>query len=135
MEELFNLLLIDLKSHIPELKWIDFDFGQLDYEHPPVQFPCALITLNYPDIAGNIRANVEINIKLGFDVRIHANSAAPVPMRTAALAYLKTVKKGMNLKGLKLNNHTALQLTATQSELKRNGIREHTLTFNSRTCL
>jgi hypothetical protein len=38
-----------LISEVPELLYIDKDWGQLNYEQPPVKFPCALIDISSAD--------------------------------------------------------------------------------------
>jgi hypothetical protein len=44
MKELIRAIQDKLKDDISELKYIDYDWGQMDYyERPPVKFPCALI--------------------------------------------------------------------------------------------
>lgn len=37
--------LIETLSGIKELRYVASDWGQLDYEQPPVQWPCALIDM------------------------------------------------------------------------------------------
>ena len=51
MDQIFSAVQSRLQQKVSELKWIDFDFGQLDaYElRPPVQFPCALIDIELPE--------------------------------------------------------------------------------------
>jgi hypothetical protein len=55
-------------AELPELKYIDKNWGQLLYELPPVKFPCALLDINAVDysqlgaLAQNAAAVVEITI-------------------------------------------------------------------------
>ena len=35
-----------LAERVPELAYIDKNWGQLDYEAPPVKWPCALLDLS-----------------------------------------------------------------------------------------
>lgn len=44
LKDLFQEL-IETLSGIKELRYVAADWGQLDYEQPPVQFPCALIDM------------------------------------------------------------------------------------------
>lgn len=47
---LYKALVAKLKTEVPEVKWIDFDMGQLDVsedERPAVAFPCVLIDIAY----------------------------------------------------------------------------------------
>jgi len=47
MDELIQDFQTQLKAQVPELLYIDEDWGQLDYydKFPPVKFPCALIDI------------------------------------------------------------------------------------------
>jgi hypothetical protein len=47
MDNLIQDFQTRLKEHVPELLYIDQDWGQLDYyeKFPPVKFPCALIDI------------------------------------------------------------------------------------------
>ncbi|MGL5913071.1 MAG: hypothetical protein ACRCZB_02815 [Bacteroidales bacterium] len=55
-------------GEITELKYIDKDWGQLQYEQPPVKFPCALLDVANADfsqlglLAQTANANIEITI-------------------------------------------------------------------------
>lgn len=46
-------LIIDIQNRLaslPELKYIDIDWGQIDYyDQPPVKYPCALIEIRQAD--------------------------------------------------------------------------------------
>ena len=50
MKIIYGALLAQLKTEVPELKWIDLDEGQLDGnggERPAIAFPAALIGINF----------------------------------------------------------------------------------------
>jgi hypothetical protein len=61
----------DLLSQVDGL-YVDFDYGQLDEPQPPVKFPCALLTISYPqcdDLTGSDqRVRCLIGVKMGFMV-------------------------------------------------------------------
>jgi len=72
--ELFKEIRDLLNSKVPELKWIDMDWGQLDLpdQSYPLLFDCALI--GFPDIdwkTGSRKlqdGDVQILVKIGVDV-------------------------------------------------------------------
>lgn len=84
MKELLKAVFAELKT-VPAIKWIDEDFGQIDnYEgKPPVQFPCALVSIDDQfdslggdeyDVSGTVTIRVAHN-RLG-DRSAMANSEA-----------------------------------------------------------
>lgn len=97
-----------LNSLVPDLKWIDYDWGQLnDEQRPAVAFPCALIDIAYPDCknlaegAGAVEqmVNASITIKLAFQPLGDSQVSAPDDTRAKALKPLDTIA----------SLHTALQ--------------------------
>jgi hypothetical protein len=137
MEELYNIIVEKIQADLPEIKWIDFDFGQLEqYEQPPVLFPCALITIGYPNSEPTGKADritAEVSIKLGFDVRIQTNGTAPIQTREMGTRYLKTfgiaLKKFRNFKP---DGHSKFQLASAQPQMLPNSVRTITPTFTTR---
>lgn len=94
----FYLGVSDLIAEVPEIKWIDMDFGQLDStdSRPAVAFPCALISIDFPDIAdlGNKKQKpqVLINVRLGFNYAGETSHSTPEQAKSRALAYYAIVK-------------------------------------------
>lgn len=84
-----------LEATVSALRWIDWDYGQLEAEKPGVAYPCCLIDIVYPscdDIAELEQINdVDIVLRLAFDPRGATNSAAPTANRAAALAVFDTI--------------------------------------------
>jgi hypothetical protein len=87
-------LIARLQAELPELNWIDHDFGQLDdYSdgRPPVAFPCVLIDFqnftfeNMGDLAQ--RAEGDVIFKLAFAQHGQTHGASPEAWRTLALEY------------------------------------------------
>lgn len=63
--------LISLRSRlatVTSLKHIDTDWGQLNFEQPPVQYPCALISVSTDRIAqvkpSHLRIHAKVNITI-----------------------------------------------------------------------
>ena len=96
-----------LNSLVPDLKWIDYDWGQLNDERPAVAYPCALIDIAYPDCknlsegsgAVDQRVNAAITILLIFEPLGNSQVTAPADTRAKALKPLDTIA----------SLHTALQ--------------------------
>lgn len=96
METIFKSTITKL-SEIPELKWIDHDFGQLELENSPVIYPCALVDV--PDIDWSNSTNLEqqgdtvVTVRLGFKVYDRTSSSAPTSMRERAAEHFSIIKK------------------------------------------
>lgn len=99
----FGQLFLDLCDHIkaqvPEIKWIDQDFGQLEqFEHrPAVSFPCCLIDFvlaNYSNLSELGQAgDVTIQLRLGFAPFSQSNGSAPDSVRIKAVHYYAIEQK------------------------------------------
>lgn len=81
-----------LISQVPALKYIDLDWGQLDYyfPHPPVQWPCALIGITqgtFSNIAHRGQLGLLTVVISVADLRISNSSGkAPQNQKDKALA-------------------------------------------------
>lgn len=86
-----------LKIAVPELRWIDQDFGQLELEHPPVNFPCALIDVPQVNWSNSSRLEQQgettINIRVAFRVYDRSNMHAPTNLSERAEEHFKVLKK------------------------------------------
>ena len=97
METLIKSVQEKLKTAVPELRWIDQDFGQFELEKPPVDFPCALIDI--PDIQYSDSSNLEqigdttLTVRLGFRVYNRSNSKAPDMIKEKGRAHFAIIKK------------------------------------------
>lgn len=88
-----------LSAMVPELNWIDYDWGQLNDERPAVAFPCVLIDIAYPDCknlaegagATEQMVNAAVTIKLAFQPLGDSQVNAPDSSRMAALKPLDTI--------------------------------------------
>lgn len=97
--QLFIALSDHLKKQVPELRWIDQDFGQLEvFEYRPnVAFPCVLI-----DFAAAAYSNLSqlsqvgeltITVRIGFTPFSSAQQSAPMDVRQKALEYYEIEQK------------------------------------------
>lgn len=95
----FLSLIARITEQVPEIKWIDQDFGQLENytDRPAVQFPCVLI--DFPDQHfkelgdGDQWGEVTIQLRIGFAAFSSANSAAPTSAQELALQYYEIENK------------------------------------------
>jgi hypothetical protein len=101
-----------LLAKVPELQWIDYDWGQLNDESPAIAYPCALIDISFPDCktlaegpeATEQLVNATITIKLAFqpfgDSRAGINADVQniglKPLDTVALVHKKLQAWGGN---------------------------------------
>lgn len=96
METIFKSVAAKLKT-ITELKWIDHDFGQLELENPPVNYPCALIDV--PDILFSQTTLLEqqgdttVTVRLAFKVYDRTTTEAPTLMQGRAVEHFAVLKK------------------------------------------
>ena len=99
MEHIFIAVQNRLQQKVAELKWIDYDFGQLDLYHmrPPVQFPCALIEIELPETRdrGELsqQCRCTVTIRLAFEQPGQTNSKTPEPVKAKALSIFNILKK------------------------------------------
>jgi hypothetical protein len=93
--ELFKDIADRLKDQVPELSWIDMEWGQLEIpeESYPVQFDCALIS--FPDIPWeqlglNVQEGlVQILIRIGVDMYSDTHTADGITAPDRDLALVK----------------------------------------------
>lgn len=84
---------------VSELRWIDFDLGQLESEQrPATSFPCVLIDFNgtqFSQLLQNIELadNCVIQIRIGFAPYSNTNQLTPDESKQKALQYLEIENK------------------------------------------
>ena len=87
----------DRLAPLPEIKWADQDFGQMEMERPPVVYPCVLIGIDLPKTAdiGQNKQNCQvlINLKICFTYTGEISFKAPEEIRERGLAYYRTIKE------------------------------------------
>ena len=98
-KQIFLAVSARLADSVKDLKWIDYDWGQLNEERPPVAFPCALIDIAFTECknlaegqgAKEQMVNATITIKLAFQPLGESQVTAPDDSRTNALKPLDTI--------------------------------------------
>jgi len=81
MKQLLNDIQNQLSTHVPALKYIAGDWGQIDMENPPVKYPCALVEIDNIDYdtlkTGALRGRIIVKVRL-FELRT-TNSTRTAP--------------------------------------------------------
>src|SRR5690349_6108702 len=98
-ESLFEQLFIKLQAQIenkcPDIRWIDWDLGQLEnYDiRPAVSWPVALIDFNqtsYDQMQNNRQlANLTFTVRLGFDQYSPTSNTTPSLVKEKGLKYFR----------------------------------------------
>lgn len=92
---IYTTLMNRIKTEVPDIRWVDFDLGQLeafDGDRPPVDWPCLLIDFTdtgFEQMQGFQRGNMQIQMRLGFDQYESSNGITPEPILEQALNYLE----------------------------------------------
>jgi hypothetical protein len=99
MDILYNDLLSHLGAQVPELVWIDYDQGQIDFptDSYPIDFPAVLIdfeNVEWEDVGQNVQGGtVTISFRCAFrlyhDISIHT----PEESRNQGLQKLQLLNK------------------------------------------
>ncbi len=96
-KKIFNLIDTTIQTAAPEVRWIDFDLGQMEMEQPPVSWPCVLVGFDdteFLDILSDVQqGRWMVDLKVGFRLRERTHSKAAVSFRTEALEHLDLLHK------------------------------------------
>jgi hypothetical protein len=136
MKELYQLIVSELKK-APEIKWIDFDYGQLENEKLGSKFPCGLIKLNSNnkdiDESGSQQKNPTVQLRLAWDALGSRTSAdTPESVLSRSLAWSDTAKQVYDLfQGTELGDYNAFECTSEGMESRSDGKVVYQFTFNS----
>ena len=135
MKKLFETI-TELLSQIPELKWVDFDSGQLLEEKPPVVFPCALVSIDLPtceDMCKDVqRCYASFIVRLAFKALGDTHARATKPQRQLALSYFDVIDKVYRkLQGFESRAFNSFSRRALRNETLRKGIKVATLDFST----
>ncbi|NNV54543.1 hypothetical protein [Limnovirga soli] len=140
IEQLFKDVTDRLALQVPELRWIDLEFGQLEIpdEHYPVQFPCVLV--DFPDIPftdegfGNQQGVVNIQLRLALDLYedYHIVDGNDAPQRDTAFERLQIINKiHQALHWWEGDYFTPLSRILISSERRDDGLKVFTLVYVS----
>lgn len=138
MEELIQSFQNKLATDVPDLKYIDEDWGQLDYyeNYPPVQFPCALIDVQSAQYThdGQLqqRGVLTIVVKLYLLKLSNTSTHAPQSQKDEAKrgwTLLKEVNRALHGQHFLPNGFAAPIRTAMQRVKRRDGVYERDITY------
>lgn len=138
MNELYQLIVAELKK-VPEIKWIDFDYGQLENEKLGLKFPCGLIKLNSNnkdiDESGSQQKNITVQLRLAWDAIGSRTSAdTPESVLSRSLAWSATAKQVYELfQGNELGDYNAFECTSEGQEPRSDGKVVYKYIFNTET--
>lgn len=80
-----------LLKEIPAIRWIDKDKGQLKFQRPPLEYPAALVKIEFPkcdDYGGKAQeCDVLITVKLAFDFAGETSANTPAANLNEAMAF------------------------------------------------
>lgn len=140
MKELLNDILTRIKTEIPQIKYVDEDWGQLDYysPHPPVQFPAAIIdciNATYTNEGKLIQlGDVQVRIRIADQKLTNSSVKAPQAQRDNAFAIydlLATIHA--KLHGWPANKpYTRLIRQSLKRTVRNDGMRIHEIIYTTR---
>lgn len=132
---LFLKLIEKIDTEVSEIKFIDQDWNQLDFENPPVQFPCALIDFPetpFAQMQGYQEGEAQVRIKLIYRSFTATSSIIPAENREAALAFYEIEQKiyealqAWNADGLLVDD---LIRTNASTDKRSDGLRVRVIDF------
>ncbi len=99
MEHVFLAVQDMISESIDEIKWTDYDMGQLEHYHlrPSVLFPCALIDIEVPE-ASDQRFPMQlfktrVTVRIGFEVPGQTHSKTPTEVKEKAMGVFAILNK------------------------------------------
>jgi hypothetical protein len=132
IKTLFESIRDQLKTQVPEIRWIDENNEQLSlYEEPPVAYPCALIdteSVDFENTEDSPLANAPclVSVTFGFKTLEATNHLTP---NSNAFAYSATLTKAIDaLHGHEVYNSCSLNKRGYQKQ-PRPGIRVYKALF------
>lgn len=141
MKNLYSKTLERLQQQVPELAWIDLELGQMDNlsgeKPPPVNFPCALIEIAYPQTEDVNRCDqlctVRMEIRVAFDGWTdQTDSTTPTDRLEQSLAKLDTVGRVYRaIQGWADDNFNPWSRTAQTPEKRYDGYKVFRIEFST----
>lgn len=138
MKTIYNAILLQLKTTVPEIKWIDYDRWQLDNQNqrPALAFPCALIGIKFTDCKDvtdtTQSCKATITVRLAFDtMNTNTNAAVTNEQRATALEPLDIIADVYkNLQAFETNNFNALSRKSQGDEKRSDGLFVYQIVFS-----
>lgn len=129
-----------LEQKAPEILYIDLDTGQLDardHEPPPVEFPCALIDIEYDKCEDESKfvqqCRARVTVRVAFEAWAdETSSATPIQWREKALAKMDIPDKVYcALQGWGTDEFSDLSRTSMRPEKRSDGLKMYRIEFET----
>lgn len=139
MKVIYSAVMEQLKTELPELKWIDLDEGQLENytERPTITYPSVLIGISLPrceDYYGKVQtcdATVIIRVIQSIPTR-RTNSVATEQVRETALERYDLVDEVFAaLQGFDTTEFSPLSRTRQNKETRQDGLFVYRIEFTT----
>lgn len=136
MENIF-MDVLSAVSEVIELNYVSEDWGQLNFEQPPVNWPCALIDLSdgvYQNTSAlEQRADITLTIRLG-DIRFNGvTSYTPAELAQNAFAIYGIMQKvHQKLQGAACNGTSAFSRVSLKKIERQDSVREFVMSYKFR---
>lgn len=139
MEDILQDVQAKLQAEVPALKYVDEDWGQLDYyyPHPPVQWPCALIDVTQAtwSNAGNLQqlGLIQVKVRVGDLKLTNSSGKASIGQKTTAFAIFATLKNIYKaLHGWSDSDAYSALIRVSNTRIKRDdGVRIYEVVFTT----
>lgn len=130
------LQLLELLSEIPELRYVEQNYGQVTEEKPSIAYPAALITMNIHNVVEYEHLFIELEgsfeIMLVYKIFGETNSLTPAQQRTKSLAYYDVQEKiYKKLQGWKNDQFSPFSFRGATDQQIRKGLKTLTLRFET----
>ncbi|WAC40568.1 hypothetical protein [Pedobacter sp. SL55] len=125
-----------LKTEVPALKWIDGDYGQLEFyeQRPNVDWPCVLIDIDDGTFSNNGEfsqlGECVLIIRLGLPSYSQTNALTPKPVIELALEYYNlehAVNKALH--GFQSQYFSTLSRVKADKEKRNDNLRVRTMRY------
>ena len=138
MKHVFTAIQERISEMVPEVKWVDYDCGQLDHFQlrPPVLFPCALIDTEVPectDMAGDFqKCKCTVTIRVAFEQPGQTNSKVPQSVKDKALSIFDILDKIHSaVHGFAGNDFQKILLRSITTERREDPLKVLTMRFET----
>lgn len=136
MKNIYEAIVNQLRTAVPELKWIDLEKGQMNYPRPPVVFPAALIGISLPkteDLNHTKQVcDAYVTVKICFDFTGNTSISTPEVNRLESLAYFDLAEKVYaKLQGWSTGEFNPLSRFNLAEELRPDGYKVIKISFRT----
>ncbi len=138
--DLYEALIERIKEKVPEIKWIDLDYGQLEnYEagyRPPVNFPCLLLDFDewtFDDAGDRKQMGMGVVVaRLALAPYSHTSASTNKPEREIGKRYIRLEQKLYTcLHGWDNGQFQSLRRASSRKENRRDDLRVRALRFST----